>query len=116
MRHSARKQHRHHLIFYLKVYHRDSGEQIGYLGDITTDGMMVMSREPLEVDQDWELEIRTVENLAEPRSLFTPARSRWCRQDVNPDFYATGFELLGTPQETTRAIQQLIREIGFQDN
>lgn len=113
--HAARKERRHHLIFYLKVFDQHSGEQIGYLGDIATEGLMVMSQEPLEVGRHYDLEVRTVEGLADARVLRFSGESRWCHTDINPDFYATGFRLTEAAEETEAAIRRLIKEIGFPD-
>ena len=43
-----RKAPRRHLIYYLRVYDRASGQQLGHLVDLTTEGVMLVSEEKLE--------------------------------------------------------------------
>jgi c-di-GMP-binding flagellar brake protein YcgR len=113
MQNSPRKLRRHHLIFYLRVHDVDTGDQLGFLGDITTQGMMVMSKEPIETDRLFELEICNQADLEDPQAVRCKACSVWCQTDVNPDYYATGFRFEALPSEAEQAIRALIREIGF---
>ena len=110
-----RKEPRHHLIFYLKVFDQDTGQQLGHMGDITTEGLMVMSSEPLEVEREYNLEIRVESKLTRNPSLKFRAEARWCRPDYNPDYYATGFHLMDRQAETQTAIEKLVKDIGFND-
>ena len=83
---------RRHLIFYLRVFNDETGELIGYLGDIHTDGIMVMSETPIKADQDFTLCVKLHTELSDQESLKFKARSRWCKNDVNPTLYDTGFQ------------------------
>ncbi|MBA1148685.1 PilZ domain-containing protein [Ectothiorhodospiraceae bacterium WFHF3C12] len=111
-----RRQRRRQLIFYLPVHDRATGEKLGLLGDITTEGLLIISREAIPEGQVLELEI--VNNTSHP--LPTPLRlrgeSRWSHPDVNPDYYATGVELLEVDARTQGAIGKLVSEIGFTDH
>jgi len=39
----------------------------------------------------------------------------WCKKDVNPDFYATGFKLSDISNEDIVVIENLIHRYGFND-
>ena len=108
-----RRQPRHPLIYYLKVFDCASGEQIGFLGDITDEGVMVMSEQPLPVDHDYVLEIRNQSGRNQTRNVRCAGHSVWSHGELDPDYFATGFRLCNLDGETERAIQALIREIGF---
>lgn len=113
MQHAPRRLRRHHLIFYLKVFDRDSGDQLGFLGDITVEGMMVMSKSPIELEQEFEIEIRSQSEGMDTPVVACRARSLWCHTDVNPDYHATGFRFERISAEGENAVRGLIREIGF---
>jgi len=110
-----RKQNRRHLIFYLKVYDLQTGRQLGSLGDITTEGLMVVSKEALDVDKEWELQLRRQGPSAPEHTFSCRARSVWCNVDINPAYYATGFHILDRSPELEREIKALVKEIGFID-
>ena len=49
---------RRHLIYYLRVWDSDSGEMIGHVVDITTEGMMLIGEKKLPLHKTFQLEIR----------------------------------------------------------
>ncbi|NTV52362.1 MAG: PilZ domain-containing protein [Candidatus Firestonebacteria bacterium] len=110
-----RKLKRRHLIFYLRVMEDDSPDVLGFMVDITTEGIMVMSEHPLEVGKTFRLKMRVKSYTPEEKYLKFTAVSKWCHQSVNPDFYDTGLELLDITPEDYKEIRHMIKEIGFND-
>jgi hypothetical protein len=43
-----RKLKRRHLIYYLRVFEKNTDTLLGYLVDITPEGIMIMSESPVE--------------------------------------------------------------------
>ena len=112
-----RKLRRHHLIFYLKVYDSAADRPLGFLGDITLEGMMVMSEQPLELGRVYELEVRNQAPQNQSGTMRCRARALWCQSDdINPEYYATGFRFEESPADAEQAIRRLIREIGFDNS
>lgn len=108
---ASRGQRRHHLIFYLEIRDRGTDEPLGFLGDITPDGMQVLSEQPLDVGRSFELEICRPGMAAQP--VRCRARSIWSKADADPGYYATGFQFEDISAMTLQAIEMLIRDIGF---
>jgi PilZ domain len=109
---------RRHLIYYLRVWDlaQDSAEVLGYLVDITTEGLLLISERPIPLDQVFTLEMRWQDEQQGDQSLRFRARSLWASPDVNPSFYDTGFRLEGGETANALApIQELIGRYGFQD-
>ena len=52
-----RKMKRRHLIYYLEAVDRDTDQPIGFLVDITTKGIMLMSETPIETGKIFHLKI-----------------------------------------------------------
>jgi hypothetical protein len=98
---------------------RDVGERalLGFLGDITPDGAMVIGEKPIAADRDIELEIdfRGVEEIPGGR-LTTAAHVAWCRHDEKSGYYHTGFEFLSLPEELIPAIELLVERYRFHLN
>jgi len=105
-----RKLERRQLIYYLRVFDRDTGELLGHLVDITTEGVMLISEAPLEADKVFHLKMRLPEQMAGSREVGFDAVSRWSKQDVNPDFYDTGFQFMDISPENKEIIEDLIYE------
>ena len=58
----------------------------------TTEGCMLISDDPIETGADFELKLDLPEEIR-GRQITFDAHSRWCKSDVNPGFYDTGFRL-----------------------
>lgn len=112
----SRRERRHQLIFYLPVNDRNTGEQLGVLGDITSDGLLLIGREAIPAGSQLELEI--VNNTSHELPMPLPLRgySVWTQADVNPDYKATGIELTANGTDTRAAIATLVDEIGLTDH
>jgi hypothetical protein len=107
---------RRHLIYYLRVWDADSGQLLGHVVDITTEGLMLISEGPIPLDTDFRLELRWQEEDQENRTLTLRARSMWQGRDANPHFHDTGFQLLEADmQAALEPIRQLIDRFGFRD-
>ena len=107
---------RRHLIYYLRVWDRSSGEMLGHVVDITTEGMMLLGEKQLPVDRTYDLELRWHNpETEEDRNIAFRARSKWSSVDVNKSFYDTGMQLLDEAEDVLQPIRELIEHYGFQD-
>ncbi|MDA8165553.1 MAG: PilZ domain-containing protein [Desulfobacteraceae bacterium] len=111
----ARILKRRHLIYYLEVHDQENGELIGHVVDITTLGMKLVSRQALPVGRVYHLRMSLPgEHFREKDIRFT-AQALWSSNDVNPDFYDTGFEVSLMDERAKDIIVQLINRLGFND-
>lgn len=111
-----RRHRRRQLIFYLPVHDRQSGDRLGLLGDITTEGVLIISREAIPAGTMLEMEVVNNTSHPLPTPLYLRGEARWSHVDVNPDYQATGIELRDVDDETQAAIAELVQEIGFTDS
>ena len=112
---NKRNLKRRHLIYYLRVFDQKTKKPIGHLVDVTPEGIMVISEQPIITDIVFQLELILPVAYLGIEKLEFVARSVWCRQDVNPDFYDTGFQLLEVSREHFSVVETLIDEFGFRD-
>lgn len=111
----SRQYQRRTLYYYLKVFNRDTGEEIGRLVDIHVAGLLFISTEQFESGLEYNLRIPIKD---EPigvslRYLDMKAVVRWSRQDINPDYYVTGMQFLDIDPGYEDVIEELVRKIGF---
>lgn len=106
-----RKLKRRHLIFYLRLIDNQTRQVLGYLVDITTEGLMMMAEQPVPVGKMFSLKL-----MASPsRYLSFNAKCKWCKKSVNPLLYDAGFELEGISLNKFNWIKTIVAEIGFND-
>jgi len=105
-----RKLQRRQLIYYLRVFDQDTGELLGHLVDITTEGVMLISEAPLRTNQVFHLKMRLPEQMSGSKEIAFDAVSKWSKKDINPDFYDTGFQFVDIRAEDKEFIEDLIYE------
>ncbi len=104
---------RHNLIYYLKVWDLNNDRLLGHLIDINTDGLMLLSNQPIGLGREFSMEIRREDPDEQFMNIRCHACSRWERSDKNPSLYNTGFQLINPSEEVIAGIQDVIREYTF---
>ncbi|MFV0436607.1 MAG: PilZ domain-containing protein [Desulfopila sp.] len=108
-----RKVERRHLVFYLRVFDGLGSKVIGHIVDISAQGLMLISDDPLPVNKGYRLRMRLPAEIVDKDEIILEAISRWCRQDDNPDFYITGFQISELTPEVEKYISCLIEDFSF---
>lgn len=111
----ARTLKRRHIIYYLEVYDDASGEILGHLVDLTTGGLKLISKTPIDTGKAFSLRMMLPESYFKEKVLHFEGTSKWCDKDVNPDFFVTGFEVKKLQKEVRKNIVNLITWLGFND-
>jgi hypothetical protein len=110
-----RKLKRRYIMFYSRIFDRSTGMLIGYLSDITPEGAMVISEEPVKTNTQYKLVMDLPEDVFGKQHLTFAAKCVWCRPDVNPNFYMSGFHLETIATEDIQIIHRIIEDYGFRD-
>ena len=106
---------RRHLIYYLEVHDDTTGSLLGHLVDITTEGIKLVSKAPIEKGKVFRLRMQLPEDYFAGKTLRFEAKSLWSSNDVNPDFYDTGFAVAGLEAGAKEIVADLVRKFGFND-
>ena len=115
MNEERRKFKRRYLMYYSRVFDRKTGVVLGYLVDLTPEGAMIISEEPIATNEVFRLRMDLPEGLTQKVCLDFEARSVWSKSDIDPHFYGTGFRILDLPPEDINLIERMVQEYGFRD-
>lgn len=102
----ARRRPRDVVDKFLPVHHRETKELIGYLTDVTVDGGMLETTDPLG-EEFFPLRIELTEEIGGSRHIDVDARCVWTRKDRNAVFHNSGFEFQNISAETRTRIAEL---------
>lgn len=109
-----RKNERRKLIEFTPVYDCQRNLLLGYLGDLSVRGAMLIGKKPMDVDRQIILAIGFAETPEFPaRRATIPARVAWCKQEKNPQYFNIGFEFQNIDRENKIAIQELLIRYRF---
>ena len=106
---------RRHLIYYLEVYDNETNDLLGHLVDITTEGLKLVSKVEIPAHHLFQLRMSLPEGYFEQKMLRFEATSRWSSNDVNPDFYDTGFSLPDLDAKSKEIIFNLVNQLSFNE-
>lgn len=78
------------------VYDRAGDEFIGYLADISSEGMMVLSKRAFPEGTTMKLRIELPEEIKGSDQLMAEARTVWCEKDIKSEYNRVGFSFTFT--------------------
>lgn len=110
-----RKQKRKNLIFYLKIHDEKTGNIIGHMANITTQGIMIVSENPLDIGSVLTLKMELPETYHLKKEIMFVAEVHWCQKDVNPHYYAIGLKFNHIAKDQLDIIAELIPKYLFND-
>ena len=110
-----RKFKRAHLIYYLRVFNRETDQMIGHLVNITPDGIMLVSEEPIEPGIKFQMRMLFKSSIENKDHIDFEAESLWSSNDINPDFFDTGFTLTRIDEADKSIVEALIRQYSFEN-
>jgi len=113
---TQRKEPRKKLMAFTPVYELRHKTLLGYVGDLTLKGAMVIGEKPVEAGSHFILGIEFPE--APPAMTSTriviPSRTAWCRQDEdNSSGFSIGFEFTEISAETIAVIEVILERYQF---
>ena len=112
--HERRKQPRKDLMSYSQVFDLYNGKMIGYLGDLTQMGAMVIGEEPMSVDSTLTISIQLPElPKIKATRVALPVRVAYCHKDVSPEYLNIGLQFKLVTDHQKIVIDAIIRNYEF---
>ena len=109
-----RKQPRKELMSYSQVYNLYDGQLLGYLGDLTQLGAMVIGDTPLEKDISLTISIQLPDLPGvKATRMALPVRVAYCKKDLSPDYYNIGLEFQLVTDNQKMIIDSVIENYEF---
>jgi len=110
-----RNESRKKLMAFTPVYDLHRKALLGYIGDLTLKGAMVIGEKSVEVEKHFILGIEFPE--APPtmtaKRIVIPARVAWCRMDDAPQGFNVGFQFIEVSAENAAVIEAILERYQF---
>ncbi|GAB3462655.1 PilZ domain-containing protein [Azotobacter salinestris] len=111
-----RRIERHQLPYYLKVFNRVTDKPMGYIGNISREGLMLISPWPMLVLAEFDMRLKIPGRDGLQQYIDFSATCRWTREDVTPGSFDSGFELADPPVEYLELVEVLRQYFTFHPN
>jgi hypothetical protein len=109
-----RRIQRHQLPYFLRVFNTVTDKPIGFLGNVSEDGLMLISQLPMMVGVDFQLRLKIPLDGNSQRVIDLNACCLWCHEDATPQHYDAGFSLQRAPPEYGQLVEALKQYFSFQ--
>jgi hypothetical protein len=113
-----RKETRKKLMAFTPVYDLNRRVLLGYVGDLTLLGVMVVGEKTVEINKETVLKIEFPNDLPDAIStrILIPARAAWCRQDESLRYHNIGFEFTEVNPEHAKILQAILGRYQFRQD
>jgi Tfp pilus assembly protein PilZ len=109
-----RRDERKKLMTFTPVYDKRSKALLGYLGDLTLEGAMVVGKAHEEINQHLTLTIEFHETVETPATRMTvPVRVAWCKPEDGQTYFHIGVEFLELTGENQLVIEAILERYQF---
>lgn len=108
-----RRIERHQLPYFLQVFNGFTDKPMGSLGNLSEQGLMLISQLPLLVNADFELRLKLPKAGGELQIIDLKAHCLWCHEDATPGYYDSGFVLLESCQGYQHLLMNLQHYFSF---
>lgn len=109
-----RKEERKTLLTFTAVYDLHTKNLLGYLGDLTLQGAMLIGSKPMEIKKELTLVIEFHETPHFSATRLTiPARVAWCKHEEHSVYFNTGVEFLEMTDPNKAVISAILERYQF---
>jgi hypothetical protein len=109
-----RKEKRKKLMAFTPVHDQEKNILLGYLGDLTMKGALVIGEKPLETDTLTTLAFDFPETPEFPgRRVFFPVRIAWSKREPEAEYYDSGVEFQELSDENTDILKSILERYQY---
>ena len=105
-----READRYQLAFNLEPTDTSSGEPLGWLIDISPEGMMIASDAAKKVEGRYRMRLELPAEYGGYDAIEIEATVAWSKPSMNPRFHSTGFRELQLVSGPPGALERLIED------
>jgi hypothetical protein len=110
-----RRETRRKFMAFTPVYDLHPRTLLGYLGDLSLRGALVIGEKLVTINKQTELEIDFPSDLPDIQvvPVIIPGRFAWCRQEDNPQYFNIGVEFTEVTPQQAELFQQILERYHF---
>lgn len=94
----------------LKVNDLDRGEILGHLVDVSLNGLMLISSDPIDVNRVFQVSLELPDGIDDGQAALFGAESLWREVSNEPGKSWVGFQIIDISPENAEKVRRLIDE------
>ncbi len=110
---TQRSIERHQLPYYLKVFNRITDKPMGNIGNVSLDGLLLISPLPILLNARFDMRLKIPGRDAHLHFIDFHATAQWCREDSVCGSFESGFALVAPPADYVEMVDALRHYFSF---
>jgi hypothetical protein len=112
---NQRKESRKKLVAFTPVYELLHKTLIGYIGDLTPQGVMVIGEKPVDINKHLTLGLEFPDDESDAHTLRVAISGRvaWCRQEERLTYFNSGLEFQEMTAGNKKVIEAILERFKF---
>ena len=110
-----RRLSRNHLFYYFRVFDRSDNNLVGFMVDLSPEGLKIISESEVRVGHTYYLRLNPPLEIYGKELLEFDAECMWCRKNTDPDYFNAGFRLFNVSNENIELIQRLVDDFRLEE-
>lgn len=106
---------RHQLNDYLTIYNRNTMREMGSIGNISSNGLMLISTVPVLIGAVYSMRIILPDQGKDKPYVDFEARCHWCKPDVGPEFFDSGYSIVNAEHDIIDLVDALKEYFTFSE-
>ncbi len=113
-----RMERRKKVTTFIPVYNSRTNALLGYLGDLTLKGALLVSEKPIKPDRAMTLaiEFRKVSEKPIKKRINISSRVAWCKLEDHRTYYNTGLEFQEMTPQNQKQIKAILEKCQYSRN
>ncbi len=111
--HGSRTRRRK-LLFYLDIIDQETHKLLGHLGDISKDGIMILTEKPIQFENVKRIKIQLPDfKEFTKKYIEVEVDKRWEKPDSKPNLYRLGCRFIKLNEEDVPTLEHVQEVLGF---
>ena len=107
-----RKNARSKLPLDIPLYEQDTDQILGFLSDLSEQGLCINSDEPITQGTELELKMMLPNGWVDTAELDFSAQCCWWENEANDGLHSSGFQIIDINEQASKALEQLLEAYG----
>jgi c-di-GMP-binding flagellar brake protein YcgR len=111
--HNSRKRPRKNTPHVVNAIDVAAKHSLGRVVDITAEGMMLVTKEPLQIGERFTLQLNLPVMVQYRSEVEVEAVVRWTAPDNNPEFKRAGFQFVDIENEDGLLLEEVMHKLNL---
>lgn len=94
----------------LEISDHNTGSRLGQVVNVTTEGLLLISKKPIAVDAVFQMDMHLNESVGDVEKITFGATALWSSPARQAESYWTGFHIIDISPETSAIIEQMVND------